>query len=358
MSDAALLSVRDLKVHFPVRVGGLFGRIVPVKAVDGVSFDLRPGETLGVVGESGCGKSTLGRAILQLIPSTDGAVLWLGERIEGLAQAEMRAKREDMQIIFQDPLASLDPRMTIGDIIAEPLRTFQPKLGRKEGRGRVEDMLAKVGLSPHMINRYPHEFSGGQCQRIGVARAMILKPRLIVCDEPVSALDVSIQAQIINLLMELQREFGLSLIFISHNLSVVRHISHRILVLYLGRVMELADRDQLYRNPRHPYTQALVSAVPIPDPDLERQKERIVLSGDLPSPLAPPSGCVFRTRCPYATSICAEDIPPLDLIEPGHQAACHHWRAIAAGEKEMTGPFGEAAVAADGIRPAPDSAQP
>ena len=353
MSEAALLSVRDLKVHFPVRIGGLFGKTVPVKAVDGVSFDLRPGETLGVVGESGCGKSTLGRAILQLIPPTDGTVLWLGERIEGLSQAEMRAKRENMQIIFQDPLASLNPRMTIGDIIAEPLRTFQPNLSRNEARARVEGMLAKVGLSPHMINRYPHEFSGGQCQRIGVARAMILRPRLIVCDEPVSALDVSIQAQIINLLMELQREFGLSLIFISHNLAVVRHISHRILVLYLGRVMELADRDQLYRNPRHPYTQALVSAVPVPDPDLERQKERIVLSGDLPSPLAPPSGCVFRTRCPYATSLCAEDSPPLDLIEPGHQAACHWWREIAAGEKEMTGPLGAIRVAADGIHPVP-----
>jgi oligopeptide transport system ATP-binding protein len=353
MSEAALLSVRDLKVHFPVRIGGLFGKMVPVKAVDGVSFDLHPGETLGVVGESGCGKSTLGRAILRLIPPSDGAVIWLGERLDSLSHGAMRAKREDMQIIFQDPLASLDPRMTIGDVIAEPLRTFQPKLSRKEVRARVEDMLAKVGLSPHMINRYPHEFSGGQCQRVGVARAMILRPRLIVCDEPVSALDVSIQAQIVNLLMDLQREFNLSLIFISHNLSVVRHISHRILVLYLGRVMELADRDQLYRNPRHPYTQALVSAVPIPDPDLERQKERLVLTGDLPSPLAPPSGCVFRTRCPYATAICAEDIPPLDLIEPGHQAACHWWRAIAAGEKERTGPFGEVKVAVDGTHRAP-----
>ena len=353
MSEPALLSVRDLKVHFPVRIGGLFGKMVPVKAVDGVSFDLHPGETLGVVGESGCGKSTLGRAILRLIPPSDGAVIWIGERLDSLSHGAMRAKREDMQIIFQDPLASLDPRMTIGDVIAEPLRTFQPKLTRKEVRARVEDMLAKVGLSPHMINRYPHEFSGGQCQRVGVARAMILRPRLIVCDEPVSALDVSIQAQIVNLLMDLQREFNLSLIFISHNLSVVRHISHRILVLYLGRVMELADRDQLYRNPRHPYTQALVSAVPIPDPDLERQKERLVLTGDLPSPLAPPSGCVFRTRCPYATAICAEDIPPLDLIEPGHQAACHWWRAIAAGEKERTGPFGEVKVAVDGTHPAP-----
>ncbi len=347
MSEAALLSVRDLKVHFPVRLGGLFGETLPVKAVDGVSFDLKPGETLGVVGESGCGKSTLGRAILQLIPPTDGAVLWIGERIDRLSRSEMRAKRADMQIIFQDPLASLDPRMTIGDIIAEPLRIFQPQLGRKEVRARVEDMLEKVGLLPHMINRYPHEFSGGQCQRIGIARAMILRPRLIVCDEPVSALDVSIQGQIVNLLMELQREFGMSLIFISHNLSVVRHISHRILVLYLGRVMELADRDQLYRNPRHPYTQALISAVPIPDPDLERQKERIVLPGDLPSPLAPPSGCVFRTRCPYATSICAEDVPQLESVEAGHEVVCHHWRAIAAGEQPMSGPLGDSAAAED-----------
>jgi oligopeptide transport system ATP-binding protein len=339
MSEAALLSVRDLKVHFPVRIGGLLGRMLPIKAVDGVSFDLKPGETLGVVGESGCGKSTLGRAILQLIPPTSGTVLWLGERIEGLSQRRMRAKREDMQIIFQDPLASLDPRMTIGDIIAEPLRTFSPNLGRPEVRERIEDMLAKVGLSPHMINRYPHEFSGGQCQRIGIARAMILRPKLIVCDEPVSALDVSIQAQIVNLLMDLQREFGLSLIFISHNLSVVRHISHRILVLYLGRVMELADRDQLYRNPRHPYTQALISAVPIPDPDLERQRPRIVLTGDLPSPLTPPSGCVFRTRCPFATALCAEDVPAIEQVERGHEVVCHHWRAIAAGEEAGTVPI-------------------
>ena len=353
MSDAALLSVRDLKVHFPVRLGGLFGKFVPVKAVDGVSFDLRPGETLGVVGESGCGKSTLGRAILQLIPPTAGAVLWLGERIDRLSQSEMRDKREDMQIIFQDPLASLDPRMTIGDIIAEPLRTFQPNLDRGETRLHVEDMLAKVGLLPHMINRYPHEFSGGQCQRIGIARAMILRPKLIVCDEPVSALDVSIQAQIVNLLMELQREFGLSMIFISHNLSVVRHISHRILVIYLGRTMELADRDRLYRNPRHPYTQALISAVPIPDPDIERQKQRLVLSGELPSPLAPPSGCVFRTRCPYATALCAEDIPPLEGVEAGHEVACHHWQAIAAGRQPMTGPLASAPAAAEGTRPVP-----
>ena len=327
----ALLSVRDLKVHFPLRVGGLLGRTVPIKAVDGVSFDLEPGETLGIVGESGCGKSTLGRAILQLIRPTAGEVVWLGERIDRISPQTMRPKREEMQIIFQDPLASLDPRMTIGDIIAEPLRTFRPGLARAQVRAEVEEMLAKVGLSPQMINRYPHEFSGGQCQRVGIARAMVLKPKLIICDEPVSALDVSIQAQIINLLAALQQEFGLALVFISHNLSVVRHISDRILVLYLGKIMELADRDEIYRRPRHPYTQALVSAVPIPDPDRERQKPRIVLTGDLPSPLAPPSGCVFRTRCPHATRLCADTVPEPDGPSAGHVVVCHHWREIAAG---------------------------
>jgi len=258
MSEAALLSVRDLKVHFPVRLGGLFGTIVPVKAVDGVSFDLKPGETLGVVGESGCGKSTLGRAVLQLIPPTDGAVLWLGERIDGLSQSEMRAKREDMQIIFQDPLASLDPRMTIGDIIAEPLHNFQPKLGRKAARAQVEDMLAKVGLLPHMINRYPHEFSGGQRQRIGIARALALQPELIVCDEPISALDVSIQAQIVNLLVELQKQFNLTYLFISHDLSMVRHICDRVAVMYLGVIVEIANKNDFYHHPLHPYTRALL----------------------------------------------------------------------------------------------------
>jgi oligopeptide transport system ATP-binding protein len=323
MSDAALLSVRDLKVHFPVRIGGLFGKTIPVKAVDGVSFDLKPGETLGVVGESGCGKSTLGRAILQLIPPTDGAVLWLGERIEGLSQSEMRAKREDMQIIFQDPLASLNPRMTIGDIISEPLRTFQPKLARGEMRARVEGMLAKVGLSPHMINRYPHEFSGGQCQRVGVARAMILKPRLIVCDEPVSALDVSIQAQIINLLEDLQKRLGLTYLFIAHDLSVVRHISDRVAVMYLGKIVEVTDRTALYEAPRHPYTRALLSAVPIPDPAVEETRERTVLRGEVPSPLNPPSGCVFHPRCPIAVGRCSAEVPALREIRRTHWGACH-----------------------------------
>jgi oligopeptide transport system ATP-binding protein len=324
---APLLRVEGLKVHFPIAVGGLLRRrYIPLKAVDGVSFELEPGETLGVVGESGCGKSTLGRAVLQLIRPTAGRVLWLGQDLTGLDAAALRARRRDMQIVFQDPLASLDPRMPVGEIIAEPLRTFEPGLGRAEVRERVRAMLEQVGLLPQMINRYPHEFSGGQCQRIGVARAMILRPRLIVCDEPVSALDVSIQAQIINLLMELQRSFGLALVFISHNLAVVRHISKRIMVLYLGKMVETADRDSLYARPRHPYTQALISAVPLPDPALERQKRRIVLAGDLPSPIDPPSGCVFRTRCPRASDLCARVVPEVETVEAGHVVACHHWQ--------------------------------
>jgi oligopeptide transport system ATP-binding protein len=322
-----LLSVRDLKVHFPVKTGGLLGRTVPLKAVDGISFDLKAGETLGIVGESGCGKSTLGRAILQLLPATAGSVAWLGKPI---VPSDVHEMRREMQVVFQDPLASLDPRMTAGDIIAEPLRNYQGSLSRADVTARVQDMMAKVGLLPAMINRYPHEFSGGQCQRIGIARAMILRPKLVVCDEPVSALDVSIRAQVVNLLMALQKEFGLSLIFISHDLSVVRHISHRVMVLYLGRIMELADRDSLYAAPRHPYTQALIAAVPIPDPDKERAKRRIILTGDPPSPLNPPSGCVFRTRCPHATEICSQTVPPLESAGPGHEVACHHWRAVAA----------------------------
>lgn len=326
MSDA-FLQVRDLKVHFPVRTGGIIvGEYTPLKAVDGVSFDLNPGETLGVVGESGCGKSTLGRAVLQLIGSTDGAVSWLGTDLTSLTKKELIAARENMQIVFQDPLASLDPRMTAGDIIAEPLRNYRPNLNRAERRKMVEEMMERVGLLPRMINRYPHEFSGGQCQRIGIARAMILRPKLVICDEPVSALDVSIQAQVVNLLMELQRDFGLALLFISHDLAIVRHISHRVLVLYLGKVMELANKDALYANPSHPYTQALLSAVPIPDPSKERNKDRILLTGDLPSPLNPPSGCVFRTRCPKATDVCSKSAPALESVEDGHQVCCHHWR--------------------------------
>ena len=326
VGTAPLLSVQDLKVHFHIGGGLLTRRRAAVlKAVDGVTFDLRPGETLGLVGESGCGKSTLGRAVLRLLPTAAGRVVWLGQDLAQLSHEAMRQKRQQMQIVFQDPLAALNPRMTVGDIIAEPMKTFQPHLPAAETRTRVKEMMAKVGLLPNQINRYPHEFSGGQCQRIGIARAMINEPKLIVCDEPVSALDVSIQAQIVNLLMDLQRDMGMALIFISHNLSVVRHISHRIMVLYLGRVAELADRDELYRNPRHPYTQALISAVPIPDPDVERNRRRVMLTGDLPSPLKPPSGCTFRTRCPKATELCAREVPPLEMIARGHQVACHHW---------------------------------
>ena len=326
VAGAPLLSVQDLSVHFRIG-GGLFTRREPVllKAVDRVSFELRPGETLGLVGESGCGKSTLGRAVLRLLDAATGRVVWLGQDLGRLPAAELRRRRREMQIVFQDPLAALNPRMTAGEIIAEPLRTFQPDLGADEVRAKVKDTMAKVGLLPQQINRYPHEFSGGQCQRIGIARAMVNEPKLIVCDEPVSALDVSIQAQIVNLLMDLQRDTGMALIFISHNLSVVRHISHRIMVLYLGRVVELADRDRLYRNPRHPYTQALISAVPIPDPELERRKVRLRLTGDLPSPLDPPSGCAFRTRCPKASELCARVTPGLLPIESAHEVACHHW---------------------------------
>ena len=333
MSDA-LLEVRDLSIHFPVRTGGLFsGRTLPLKAVDGISFSVRRGETLGIVGESGCGKSTLGRAILRLIEPTAGRVLWLGEDLAALDEGAMRRHRKKMQIIFQDPLASLDPRMTVGDIIAEPLKALQPDLTKADRRSRVRDIMERVGLSPDMINRYPHEFSGGQCQRIGIARAMVVRPDLIVCDEAVSALDVSIQAQIVNLLMDLQAEFGLTLLFISHDLSVVRQISHRILVLYLGRVMELADRDALYNKPAHPYTQALIRAVPVPDPAIERAKELPRLADDLPSPLDLPSGCVFRTRCPHARDKCAAEVPALDQIatgqaDGGHTTACHFWREI------------------------------
>lgn len=321
---APLLTVRDLRVHFDMG-RGLFSRHQDtIRAIDGVSFDLGAGETLGIVGESGCGKSTLGRAVLRLIEPRGGQVIWMGEDLGRLARAQMQQRRADMQIIFQDPLASLDPRMTVGDIIAEPLITHNRGMKKTAVRNQVGSWMERVGLTAEMINRYPHEFSGGQAQRIGIARAMILGPKLIICDEPVSALDVSIQAQIINLLGELQREFGLSLIFISHDLSVVRHISNRVMVLYLGKVMEMADRDSLYAQPRHPYTRALISAVPIPDPDREREKERIVLSGDLPSPIDPPSGCPFRTRCPLVSDVCGQSMPVLAEEAPGHVVACHN----------------------------------
>ncbi|MEH6630561.1 MAG: dipeptide ABC transporter ATP-binding protein [Halopseudomonas aestusnigri] len=322
-SQEVLLDVKDLKVHFSIPSGVLFGKPKQLKAVDGVSFQVRAGETLGIVGESGCGKSTLGRAVLRLLEPTAGNVAWFGQEMGDMKSEELRNVRSDLQVIFQDPLASLDPRMTIGQIISEPLITHYPKLSKDEVKAKVKVMMAKVGLLPEQINRYPHEFSGGQCQRIGIARAMILEPKMIVCDEAVSALDVSIQAQIVNLLMGLQKEFGLSLIFISHNLSVVRHISHRIMVLYLGRMMEVADREQIYTKPLHPYTKALISAVPIPDPVIERNKEHVSLKGDLPSPLNPPSGCVFRTRCPFAKEICASKTPEFKVYKGNREAACH-----------------------------------
>jgi oligopeptide transport system ATP-binding protein len=306
-----ILSVKDLKVHFPVHGKGLFGRSRALKAVDGVSFDVHAGETLGIVGESGSGKSTVGRAVLQLIKSTSGRIVWLGKDIAGISRAQMKPRRREMQIVFQDPLASLNPRMTAGDIIAEPLMTFEPELSAEDRKARVREIMSKVGLLPQMINRYPHEFSGGQNQRIGIARAMILKPKLIVADEPVSSLDVSIRAQIINLLADLQHDTGVAFIFISHDLAVVRHVSHRVLVLYLGKVMELADGADLLGHPRHPYTQALLSAAPVPDPEIEAGKKRIVLEGDLPSPINPPK--------------CAEEVPALETRggQNGHVVACH-----------------------------------
>jgi oligopeptide transport system ATP-binding protein len=326
MLDAAqpILSVRDLKVHFQVKSdkGWPWSPARTLKAVDGVSFDIRAGETLGVVGESGCGKSTLARAVLNLIPATAGSIIWMGQEMNGASPQRWLAARKDIQMIFQDPLASLDPRMTIAQIIAEPLQTHQPGLPRDQVMARVKAMMLRVGLSAQQINRYPHEFSGGQCQRIGIARALVLEPKLIICDEPVSALDVSIQAQIINLLKELQQSMGLALIFIAHDLAVVKHISDRILVMYLGHAMELAHKQALYATPRHPYTRALLSAIPIPDPWLERQKVIQILQGDLPSPINPPSGCVFRTRCPQAIERCAIEVPELRRLDGLSEAAC------------------------------------
>ena len=319
-----LLSVRDLRVHFAVRdrKAWPWQAARSLKAVDGVSFDLFPGETLGIVGESGCGKSTLARACLNLIPRTSGEVVWMGQALRPDDHGRWLAVRKDIQMIFQDPLASLNPRMTLARIIGEPLRIHKPELGEPQVLERVRAVMAEVGLTPHQINRYPHEFSGGQCQRIGIARALVLEPKLIICDEPVSALDVSIRAQIVNLLSELQRKKGLSLIFIAHDLAVVKHISDRILVLYLGKEMELAEKLALYEHPRHPYTQALLAAVPIPDPRLERSKVAKLLVGEMPSPLAPPSGCVFRTRCPIAETRCAIEVPSLRPLSAATRAAC------------------------------------
>ncbi len=322
-NDKPLLEVDDLKVYFPVRGTGLFAKSKPLRAVDGVSFTLREGETLGIVGESGCGKSTLARAVLKLLPKTEGTVVWMTRDLGKISPREQRHLRKELQIVFQDPLASLDPRMTIGESIAEPLKTLQSELSRDEIMRRVRKIMEQVGLEPGWINRYPHEFSGGQNQRVGIARAMIVEPRLVICDEAVSALDVSIQAQIIDLIVKLQTDFGMSMIFISHDLSVVRQISHRVMVLYLGRVVEFADRETIYKDARHPYTKALISAVPIPDPKLERAKTRVKLSGDLPSPLD------TRAQLNFLKSKLVDDAdaeqyrPKLIEVAPGHLVAEH-----------------------------------
>ncbi len=323
-APAPLLSIQDLKVHFELTGDSIWpwapARVL--KAVDGVSFDLYPGETLGIVGESGCGKSTLARAILNLVQTTAGNFAWQGKPMRGAGREAWQELRKSVQMIFQDPLASLDPRMTVAQIIAEPLHTHFPGMSHTEVAQRVRSMMTKVGLTEHQINRYPHEFSGGQCQRIGIARALVLEPKLVICDEPVSALDVSIQAQIINLLMQLQRQMKLALMFIAHDLAVVRHISQRVMVMYLGRTMEIADKEAIYRSPYHPYTQALLSAIPTPDPRRERNKTVQLLQGDLPSPIDPPSGCIFRTRCPRAIARCAEQVPVLRALNADSLVAC------------------------------------
>ena len=325
MNHETIMQVENLKVHFDVSSEGdmPWTKRKKLQAVNGVSFELKSGETLGIVGESGCGKSTLARAIISMVPAETGRVLWFGKDLLALQKTEMRKHRKEIQMIFQDPLASLNPRMTIGEIIAEPLKTHYPKTSKADIKARVEDVMNKVGLLENLINRYPHEFSGGQCQRIGIARALILKPKLIICDEPVSALDVSIQAQVINLLMDLQKEMDLTLIFIAHDLSIVKHISTKIMVLYLGNMVELAKSEDIYNHPRHPYTQALISAVPIPDPKIEKNKDLILIEGDLPSPINPPSGCVFRTRCKKAQDICSQEKPELKEAASSHEVACH-----------------------------------
>ena len=318
-----LLEVRNLKMHFPVTSGILFQRkVADIKAVDDVSFSIRRGETLGLVGESGCGKTTTGRCILQLYKPTSGEIIFDGEDLSSLRGSRMRAMRRQMQVIFQDPYGSLNPRMTCGDIVGEPLTVHKLTSGKGEYRDKVADLLQTVGLNPYMADRYPHEFSGGQRQRIGIARAIAVNPSFIVCDEPVSALDVSIQAQVINLLQELQDKFDLTYLFIAHDLSVVRHISDRVAVMYLGHIVEVADRIELYENPLHPYTKALLSAVPIPDPVVESQRERIILTGDVPSPMNPPDGCVFHTRCPIMNDDCRLWMPELREITKDHWVAC------------------------------------
>lgn len=313
-----LMRVSNLVKHFQTGVA------TTVKAVDGVSFEIRQGETVGLVGESGCGKSTLGRLLAQLIPPTSGQIVFDGVDLINLTGEKLRQQRQQLQMIFQDPFASLDPRMTVGDIIAEPLENFR-QLDRRQKDRRVQELLETVGLNPYFNNRYPHEFSGGQRQRIGIARALALHPKLIVADEPISALDVSIQAQIINLMLDLQRDFELTYLFVAHDLSVVRHVSARVMVMYLGKIVEIADSSEIYRNPRHPYTKALLASIPIPDPKVQSRRRLVALTGEIPSPVNPPTGCRFHSRCPIAKNPtpCADQEPPLELKARDHQAACH-----------------------------------
>nr|WP_165774686.1 dipeptide ABC transporter ATP-binding protein [Candidatus Viridilinea mediisalina] len=330
MTPPYLIEVKDLTMHFPVTRGVILQRRVgTVKAVDGVSFQIKAGETLGLVGESGCGKSTTGRAILQLYRPSAGEVRFEGVDLTRIHGEQLRRMRRQVQMIFQDPYASLNPRMTIGDTIGEPIRVHRLRVGKGAVRERVEELLGLVGLNPAYANRYPHEFSGGQRQRIGIARALAVEPKFVVCDEPVSALDVSIQAQVVNLLEELQDKLGLTYLFIAHDLSVVKHISDRVAVMYLGKIVELATGVKLYSMPIHPYSQALLSAVPIPDPKVEQQRRRIILEGDVPSPFNPPDGCHFHTRCPIALEQCKQEAPPFLDYGDGHSAAC--WRANESG---------------------------
>lgn len=317
-----LLRVENLKKHFPIMRGVFRRQVGAVKAVDGLTFDLYEGETLGMVGESGCGKSTAGRTILQLYPITEGSIHFEGQDLADLSPEDLRKVRPRMQMIFQDPQACLNPRMTVGSIIAEPLDEHLTASGEQK-RARVQELLKLVGLNPNHANRYPHEFSGGQRQRIGIARALALNPKFIVCDEPIAALDVSIQAQVVNLLEDLQAELGLTYLFISHDLSMIRHISDRVAVMYLGKIMELADSHSLYNEPLHPYTKALLSAVPVPDPVLEAKRERMILTGDVPSPANPPKGCVFNTRCPLAVEVCRQATPEWRELRVEHWVACH-----------------------------------
>ncbi|GAB3080935.1 ABC transporter ATP-binding protein [Micromonospora schwarzwaldensis] len=320
-----IIEVRDLVKHYPVTRGVVFKKTIGhVKAVDGVSFELKAGETLGVVGESGCGKSTLARVLMNLEKPTAGQVLYKGQDISKLSGGALRRLRRQIQLVMQDPYTSLNPRMTVGDLIGEPFEIHPEVAPRGSRRGKVKELLDLVGLNPEHINRYPHQFSGGQRQRIGIARALALRPEVIVCDEPVSALDVSIQAQVMNLLEKLQAEFGLSYVFIAHDLSVVRHLSDRVAVMYLGKMVEIGTEDEIYERPTHPYTQALLSAVPVPDPTVRESKAIIRLQGDVPSPVSPPSGCRFRTRCWKAQDVCAQEVPLLE-IRPGsdHPSACH-----------------------------------